>query len=149
MTRKQEIAKAASDKYISNLEKRGAFMSGASWADKHQRNKWKRPEDEMPIINKDKEAEPKTTVVVFLTDGDVILKGYFDYNEKRWWTITEDCSSFDYITGHQPTHWAHIDDILPTHNPPSDSRLQTLFLYQERRVGVGVDEGCARIKKND
>ena len=113
MTRKQEIARAASDKYIANLEKRGAFMSGASWADKHRRNKWKRPEDEMPILNKDEQAEPKTTVVVFITDGDVILKGYFDYNEKLWWTITEDGSSFDYITGHQPTHWAHINEILP------------------------------------
>ena len=114
MTRKQEIAKAASDKYISNLEKRGAFMSGASWADKHPRNKWKRPEDEMPIINKDEQAEPKTTVEVYLTDGDVIIRGYFDYNEKLWWTITEDGLSFDYITGHQPTHWMYPHELLPT-----------------------------------
>lgn len=34
-TRKQQIHKAASEKYVHNLQKRGAFVAGASWADAH------------------------------------------------------------------------------------------------------------------
>ena len=47
-TRKQQIHKAASEKYVHNLQKRGGFVAGAVWADAHPACPWKKAEDKWP-----------------------------------------------------------------------------------------------------
>ena len=73
-TRKQQIHKAASEKYVHNLQKRGAFVAGASWADAHPQSPWISVSDKMP--------EEFEVVIAYAANGH-IENSYLD---GHYWT---------------------------------------------------------------
>lgn len=82
MTRKEQIAKAASSR-VSLIAQNG-FKIGARWADEHPKSPWVRPNERMPLEDE--------SVLVHLKDGRTKLGGWMKDDlddEVYWWGFEE------------------------------------------------------------
>lgn len=85
MTRAKEIMKEAEKVASANTQSIGdwsahflGFVHGAEWADEHPH--WISVEDEFPP----RENEFHVSLDVLATDGEMIIKSFYDYDHECW-----------------------------------------------------------------
>lgn len=99
MTRKQQIHQAASKRFISNLQKRAAFVSGATWSDKNPKSPWISVKDRLP------EGE----CVIFMDNNGSLYLGhhYLPADTGRTWFADGGFAMMD----DEVTHWMPIPEL--------------------------------------
>lgn len=80
MTREEEIKEVAGTyaKDTCNPASKRGFVDGAQWADQHPH--WISVEDELPP----RENEFHVSIEVLATDGEMIIKSFYDYDHECW-----------------------------------------------------------------
>lgn len=100
MTRKQQIHQAASKRFVCNLQKRAAFVSGAAWADKNPKSPWISVEDRLP--------EEGECVIFMDNNGSLYLGHHFLPGDigRTWFADGGFAMKDDEVT-----HWMLIPEL--------------------------------------